>query len=251
MIRVKCPNCGKMAEAEKPKVRPAVHRLMCGDSTDAGDVGRLMGGEKADLVWTDPPYGVQYQGAGGDAIAGDITYTAIPLMFAIMPEHLSGNAWVYVCGGSNNASLYGRMMEHYFRMTPRFIIWDKGGTVMRRNGYHSAFECVYVCYQKGGGARWYAERDGEQATDIWRVSKPSGDERTHLTEKPVELPLRAIRNSCPPGAIALDFFVGSGGCFVACEQTGRIGYGMEISEKYCSVTLERLAGMGLEARLAE
>ena len=225
------------------------HRLLCGDSTNAEDVARLMRGEKADMVFTDPPYGVQYQGAGGDAIAGDITYTAIPLMFAIMPTVLSGTAWFYICGGANNGSLYSRMVEHYYRMTPRIIVWDKGGTVMRHNGYHSAYEFIYYGYQEGGGAKWYSDRAGEGATDIWRVAKPTTAEREHLTEKPIELPQRAIRNSCPPLGVVLDFFLGSASTMAAAETLGRTCYGLELSEEYVAVALERMSAMGLEPRL--
>jgi len=215
------------------------HRLMCGDSTKPEDVARLMDGAKADMVWTDPPYGVNFQGKGGKPIAGDITYTAIPLMFSLFPDVLAKKAWVYVCGGDNNIPLYSKMFERYLQTTPKCIIWDKCSSVMRHNGYHSAYEIVFTGYSAGAGAVWYHERGGDGTSDMWRVPSPSGEDREHLTQKPINLPFYAIRNSCPPDGIVYDPFAGSGGVYTAAHRLNRVCYGMEIEPKYCDVIIKR------------
>ena len=227
------------------------HRLLCGDSTRREDVERVMQGAKADMIFTDPPYGVQYQGVGGNSIAGDITYTAIPLFFALLPVVLD-EGWLYICGGCTNESLYSRMFEHYLRMTPRMIVWDKGAMTMRHNGYHSCYELIFFGYAGGAGDWWFSDRAGEKATDIWRVAKPTNDKRQHLTEKPIELPVRAISNTCPPSGIVYEPFTGSGSTLLACHNLGRKCIGIEIAPGYVAVTLERfLQATGIEPRLVE
>lgn len=230
---------------KKPKTKPGDlwalgdHRLLCGDSTEDADIARLMDGERADMVWTDPPYGVNVSGAGGDPIAGDISFTAIPLFFASLDAVLADDAWVYVCGGGANVPLYSKMFEKYFRALPKIIIWDKGRTaVMRANGYHSCYEFIFWAFKKGSGDRWLGPRDSDHADDIWRFRAP-GKEREHITQKPTELPARAIGNSCPEGGIVYDPFVGAGGAIIAAERLGRRCYAMEIDPKYVDVCIRR------------
>ncbi len=225
------------------------HRLLCGDSTEGSEVKLVLAGERADMVFTDPPYGVNVSGKGGDAIEGDISFTAIPLMFDILNGVLADGAWCYVCGGQSNMLLYARMFERYFRQLPRVVVWDKGRTaVLRHNGYHSCYEFVYFAFREGGGSRWFSGRDSDNADDLWRVSTDADKDRDHPTQKPVELPARAMRNTCPPNGLVFEPFAGAGATLVAAEQTGRRCYAMEIEPKYVAVTLERLAGMGLEPR---
>lgn len=216
------------------------HRLICGDCTDGAVVARVMGGEKADMVFTDPPYGVEFQGKGGDSIEGDISYSLIPLLFADLPEIIAPKCWIYVCGGSSNFSLYARMFDRYFRNWPRVIVWDKGGMTLRHNGYHSCYEFIYYTFTKGSGNLWLGDRAGEAATDIWRIAKP-GNDRDHLTEKPVELPARAIRNTCPSNGVVYEPFSGSGSTLLACEALGRRCRAVEIAPGYVAVALERWA----------
>lgn len=226
------------------------HRLLCGDSTKREDVEQVMGGERAQMCFTDPPYGVNFADAGGTSIEGDISYAIIPLFFATILEILDDRAWLYVCGGQTHMALFSKMFEHYLKQIPKTIVWDKLSPIMRRNGYQSSFEFVYYGFTKGAGDWWFGSRAGEEATDVWHVAVPSGEERTHLTQKPVELPQRAINNTCPKDGIVYEPFNGTGAVLVACENLGRKCRAIEISPAYCAVTLERMsqAFPGIEIR---
>lgn len=216
------------------------HRLLCGDATERGDLDRLMDGCRADLVFTDPPYGVNVKGKGGHAIAGDISFTAIPLMFGVLERVMADGAWAYICGGQANLLLYARMFERYFRQLPQMIVWDKGRTaVIRHNGYHSCYEIIYYAFREGGGGKWFAPRTSDNADDIWRIPVDPDSEREHVTQKPVALAARAIENSSEVGQSAFDPFLGSGTTLIACEKLGRRCYGMEIEPRYVDVAVKR------------
>jgi DNA modification methylase len=242
---------GRVEADEVPSVRPTTitrgdvfalgdHRLMCGDATRVEEVGRALDGRRADLVFTDPPYGVNVTSAGGDAIDGDISFTAIPLMFDVLDKVLAEGAWIYICGGQSNMPLYGRMFERYFRRLPQVLVWDKGSvSVMRPNGYHSCFEFIYYAFREGGGARWFGARTGDDADDIIRCGAPSAAVRVHPTEKPVEVPARAIRNSCPIDGLVLDPFGGSGSTLIAAHTMGRASVLVELAPHYCQVIVDR------------
>lgn len=217
------------------------HRLLCGDSTRLDEVERVLGAAHADLVFTDPPYGVNVSGKGGAPIAGDISFTAIPLMFDVLDKVLAPKAWCYVCGGQSNMALYARLFERYFRQLVRVVVWDKGKTaVLRRNGYHSCYEFVYFAFKEGGGGQWFGPRDSDHADDIWRISvEDGGDARVHVTQKPVAVPARAIGNSCPPAGLVFDPFGGSASTLIACEQLTRRCATMEIDPSYVQVAIDR------------
>lgn len=222
--------------------RVGEHRLACGDCTELGVIDLLMQGERADCVFTDPPYGVSFQGKGGDSIAGDTTYAIIPIIFAICAEHvMNDKAWVYMCGGSSNMGLYAKLYDYYFHSQVRIVVWDKGDMILRHNGYHSCYEFIYFGFTRGAGDWWFGDRAGEAATDVWHVKKPSGVERTHLTEKPVELPARAIGNSCPPSGIVFEPFCGTGSTIIACQNLNRRCRAIEISPAYVAVALQRMS----------
>ncbi|MCC6192276.1 MAG: site-specific DNA-methyltransferase [Anaerolineales bacterium] len=219
------------------------HRVLCGDGTRREHVARALDGRQADLVWTDPPYGVNYTSTTGDAIDGDLTLAAVALFFALLPDVLAPKAWVYVCGGWANMVLYSRLFEHHLRLLPRVIVWDKLAMTLRRNGYHSRYEFVYFGYVGGAGNRWLGSRGGEAATDLWRVMRPPTGKRHHPTEKPVELPARAIANTCPAAGLVYDPFLGSGGSLLAAEAAGRTCIGIEQAPEFVAVELQRWADL--------
>ena len=221
------------------------HRLLCGDSTKAEDVERLMNGEKADVVFTDPPYGVNIQGSKNGRptmIAGDLTQTAIPFSFDLaVTIATKDDARLYFCGGEGNLYLYQKLFEKHCRQLPRHLIWKKNGFTMKPNGYHNQYEIIFHGYKPGGGSlkKWYGARTEEAASDVWQISRDSSSDYEHPTQKPVALPARAIGNSCPPSGLVFEPFGGSGSTFLASEQLGRKCYGMEISPAYCDVIVKR------------
>lgn len=239
------------AEVTLPKVlttkpgdvwRIGRHRLMCGDSTNKETVLKLLDGEKADMVFTDPPYGVNVKGGKGkgNLIMGDLTQTAIPFSFEIAVDVATKDkAHFYFCGGESNLQLYQKLFDRYLHILPKHLIWVKNGFVMKQNGYHNQFEIIFHGYKIGAGGLWYGGRTEHEASDVWRVDRDPTSTYVHPTQKPVELPARAIRNSCQEGAIVFEPFGGSGSTMIACEQLDRICYAMELDPKFCDVIVRR------------
>jgi len=220
------------------------HRLMCGDATVITDVERLMGGKKADMVFTDPPYGVNVKGGKGkgNTIAGDLTQTAIPFSFEIcVKQATKDKARFYFCGGEGNIGLYFKLFERYLAQMPKLLIWVKNGFVLKQNGYHNQFELIFYGFKAGGGGKeyWYSGRSEDEASDVWRVNRDATASYLHPTQKPIELPARAIRNSSKAGDTIFDPFGGSGSTLIACEQLNRTCYMMEIDPVYCDVIIKR------------
>jgi site-specific DNA-methyltransferase (adenine-specific)/modification methylase len=213
------------------------HRLMCGDSTDSGDVARLMGGEKADMGLTDPPYGVDmskgFEGFGGfgPPIARrqytDDWDTERPnkSAFEMLLKH---TRQVIIWGGNFFADLLPR--------STHWIVWDKLNTMPTYGDCELAWTNIN-------------RKSVKKITFQYNGLIGKEKERLHPTQKPVGLFTELLREYTETEQLVLDLFTGSGTTLVACEQTGRRGYGMEIEPKYCAVTLERLAGMGLSPEL--
>lgn len=240
---------GQIPDAEDPPKEPkstpgrvyklGPHRLLCGDSTKRQQVRKLMGKLRADMMFTDPPYGVVYKAKGNkkNAIRGDLTQAAIPLSFAAAIENvLNEDARVYVCGGSGNFAMYAGLFDHYLQAQPHIIIWIKTPFVLRPNNYHSQFEIIYWGWRgKGGGSKhWYGDR---KDSDVWNVRHDS--DRVHPTQKPIELCEKAIRNSCPPDGIVFEPFCGSGATLIAAERLGRRCYAVELDPSWCDVIRKR------------
>lgn len=218
------------------------HRLLCGDSTDRETVDKLMEGNKADMVFTDPPYGVNVKGGKGKGslIMGDLTQTAIPFSFEIAVEHATKDkAHFYFCGAETNLQLYQKLFDRYLHILPKHLIWVKNGFVIKQNGYHAQFEIIYHGYKVGSGGLWYGGRTEDEASDVWHINRDASSDYEHPTQKPVELPARAIKNSCPPGGTVFEPFCGSGSTLIACENLGRTCYALEIDPKYCDVIVRR------------
>ena len=218
------------------------HRLMCGDSTNKDTVKTLLDGAKADMVFTDPPYGVNVKGGKGkgNMIQGDLTQTAIPFSFEIAVEHATKEkAHFYFCGGESNIHLYQKLFDRYLHILPKHLIWVKNGFVMKQNGYHNQFEIIFHGYKVGSGGLWYGGRTEDEASDVWQIKRDSVNDYVHPTQKPVDLPARAIKNSCPPGGMVFEPFGGSGSTLLACERLGCTCYTMELDPKYADVIVKR------------
>lgn len=241
------------AEIKEPVSKPGQiwklgrHRIMCGDSTVVDDVNKLLAGEKAEMVFTDPPYGVNIKGgksASGDMlrIAGDLSQVAIPFSFDLAVKiATTEDARFYFCGGEGNIILYSKLFDRFLNQLPRHLIWVKENFVMKPNGYHNQYEIIFHGYKSGGGAlnKWYGERTEDAASDIWKIHRDKAKDYQHPTQKPVALPLRAITNSCKKGGLVYEPFSGSGSTIIAAEQSGRVCYAMEIDPVYVDVAILR------------
>lgn len=138
--------------------------------------------------------------------------------------------------------MYQKLFDKYLSQLPRHLIWVKNGFVMKPNGYHNQYEMIFHGYKpKGGGLdHWFGGRTEYEASDVWRINRDNGNDYLHPTQKPVELPSRAITNSCPPEGLVYEPFLGSGSTIVAAHQLNRRCYGLEIDPKYCQIIIDRM-----------
>jgi DNA modification methylase len=227
------------------------HRLRCGDATKAEDVARLMAGEKADLVFTDPPYGVNYDGGmkprerlTGDHVGTSIYADALVHLREAAADHAALYLWY---ADAHAAAAAAAAAAAGYEITAQ-IIWAKNHAQFVSSAhYHGKHEPCYYAHRRGKSARWAGPAN---EVTLWEYDRSSSNDY-HPTQKPPELAMRAITNSSHPGDISLDLFLGGGTTIVAAEKTGRRCYGMELEPKYVAVTLERLAAMGLEPRRLE
>jgi DNA modification methylase len=223
------------------------HRLMCGDATDPDNLALLMEGEQADLLWTDPPYGVSYVGRTADALTIDNDDAAgldalLEAAFATIDPHLRAGAALYVAhpAGPHSLIFGGRFVAQGWRYR-QTLVWVKDSMVVGHNDYHYQHEPLLYGHKPGvgrlgrGGTGWYGPND---QTSVFLIPRPKV-QREHPTAKPVELIRRCILNSSMTGDRILDPFLGSGSTLIACERFGRRGFGMEIDPVYCDVAVSR------------
>ena len=216
------------------------HRLMCGDATSAEDVAALMDGKKANLIVTDPPYGVSFKSSGGltiqnDSMKGDEFYTFLYNSFQNMAEYLEKGGAAYVFHADTEGLNFRKaFMDAGFHLAG-VCIWVKNSLLLGRSDYQWQHEPVLYGFLKNGKHPWYSDR---KQTTIWNYDKPKRN-KNHPTSKPLDLLGYPISNSSQENAIVLDTFGGSGSTLMACEQTNRICHMMELDEKYASVILRR------------
>ena len=239
------------------------HKLICGDSTDKATVERLMDGKKADMVFTDPPYGYSYQSnmrVKSEKFAVIENDDKILNFFPIIQEF--NNGFVYVCTTWKVADLWTELFKQYLDLT-NVIIWDKGcgGMGDLYHTFSTDYEMILVCNNgkeikgKRYGSVWNFSKEEitkmkkeqllkiliheREYYSIWKDKKDNSIEYLHPTQKPVGLSARAIRSSCEQGEIVFDLFGGSGSTLIACEQLGRVCYMCEISTHFCDVIIKR------------
>ena len=224
------------------------HRLMCGDSTKLEDVKKLMGDDMADMVFTDPPWNVNYGAVEKDNAQGYKPRTIIndfmgteefkEFMFSAfkcMNEVSKAGACTYVVMSPQE---WGNMMltlaqnDYHWSST---IIWNKDRLVLSRKDYHTKYEPIWYGWK--AGARLCPLKDRKQS-DVWDFDRPTKSEE-HPTMKPVGLVARAVQNSSKKDNLVLDLFGGSGTTLIACEQTDRSCCMMELDPKYVDVIIER------------
>jgi DNA modification methylase len=218
------------------------HRLMCGDATSAEDVATLMDGKKANLLLTDPPYGVSFKSSDGltiqnDSIKGDDFYQFLLQSMTNMVAHLEPGGAAYVFHADTEGLNFRRAFIDAGLHLAGVCIWVKNSLVLGRSDYQWQHEPVLYGFLQNGKHRWYSDR---RQTTIWNYDKPKRNEN-HPTSKPLDLLGYPLQNSSQENAIVLDTFGGSGSTLMACEQLGRICYTMELDEKYASVILRRYA----------
>lgn len=281
------------------------HRLIVGDATDEATIDRLMNGQKAALVHTDPPYGVSYETQSGkfamiqndDKTGDDLLNTLLLPAFRNYRKHTIPEAAFYIWHASSTRRDFEDAMTAAGLMEKQYLIWVKNGISLGRADYQWAHEpCFYAC-KEGHEPKWYGDRaqhtvwrvttrtdgkmmtvlgsgmvltDGtgnklyvadkppkgkkmryvrmdygkpidiyneEKMTTVWEIARETGT--LHPTQKPVEIPMRAIENSSQPGDIVLDFFGGSGSTLIGAEKTGRVCYTTELDPIYADVIVSR------------
>ena len=233
------------------------HRLMCGDSAKAADVVRLMGGAKAAMMWTDPPYGVSYVGKTEAALTisndgADGLDALLRAAFSAADAALADGAAIAIAHPAGALSVvFGvRFLAQGWRLHEG-LVWVKDSMVLGHSDYHYRHEPILFGYKAGGGRRgrggdgWYGDNS---QTSVFEIARPLRSEE-HPTMKPIGLIDPMLRNSCPPGGAVFDPFLGSGTTLMAAAQTGRVCYGMEIDPAYCDVIRRRWTRYALEHNL--
>jgi len=223
------------------------HRLLRGDSTDSEQVAKLMNGEKADMVHTDPPYNINYEGGSKkrEKIANDkledfpkFLYDAYTTLSTVLKK---GGA-IYVWHASSETHNFIQQFLNAGFLFKSYIVWNKNNSTFGRSDYHWKHEpCIYG-WLDGGSHKWYGDR---KQTTVWDMDRPSRSEE-HPTMKPIHLCTKPMENSSKVGDIIIDTFLGSGSTMVAAHQLNRKCYGMELDPKYCQVIVERMLNLDSE-----
>lgn len=216
------------------------HRLMCGDSTDAESVKHLMDGSKADMIFTDPPYNVDYEGQDGMKIQNDKQSDAdfrefLEKAFANLAESVKDGGAIYCCHADTEGLNFRSAFQDAGFKLSECLVWVKNSLVLGRQDYHWRHEPILYGWKEGAGH--YFVDDRTQDT-VWEYNKPKAND-LHPTMKPLELVGRAIKNSSRKGETVLDTFGGSGSTMIAADQIGRKCLMMELDERYSDVIVKR------------
>ena len=215
------------------------HRLVCGDSTKAETYETLMQGKKANLVVTDPPYNVNYEGSAGkiknDNMAAEKFYQFLLDAFTNMEKVMAEDASIYVFHADTEGLNFRRAFTDAGFYLSGCCIWKKPSLVLGRSPYQWQHEPVLYGWKKNGKHQWYSDR---KQTTIWEFEKPRKN-ADHPTMKPIPLLAYPITNSSMSNTLILDPFGGSGSTLIACEQTDRSCCTIELDEKYCDVIVKR------------
>jgi DNA modification methylase len=227
-----CSHCSNKIEYQEKDI--ISHRIMCGDSTKIEDVEKLMDGKKADMVFTDPPYGMNFDIKNDDDNFKQVFVDAIANMYAFSKKE----NW-YICGNFRCLSFFHLEVEKLGLELYEKIVWVKN-LYGQGKFYNRMHEDILFC---GSGSFYKIDKD----VDVWNEdsvrnfmgSKNANEAVGHPTQKPVNLVKRAIKNSSKNEDIVMDLFLGSGSTLIACEKTNRICYGMELDPKYIDVIIKR------------
>jgi DNA modification methylase len=240
------------------------HRLLCGDSTDAGDVARLMDGKRAVLMATDPPYLVNYQGGNhpqswhnkasvkdkhwddyheGSGPEFFVQFLRVALEHALVP-----NAAIYQWHAHRRQALVEAAWHEAGLLVHQQIIWVKARPVLTRSHYMRQHEPCFYGWQEGHPP---ARKPPPNARTVWQVDQQGESDGIHPTQKPLATVSPCIEYHTARGEICYEPFSGSGTCLVAAEQLGRLCYAVELAPEFVAVALQRLADMGLAPERAD
>ncbi len=233
-------------ELQKPNITKAgdiwqlgEHRLICGDSTKAETYETLMCSKKANLVITDPPYNVNYEGSAGkiknDNMADEKFYEFLLSAFTNMEKVMADDSSIYVFHADTEGLNFRKAFKDAGFYLSGTCIWKKQSLVLGRSPYQWQHEPVLFGWKKKGKHKWYT---GRKESTIWEFDKPKKN-ADHPTMKPIPLVAYPILNSSMSNSIVLDPFGGSGSTLMACEQTDRVCYTIELDEKFCDVIVKR------------
>ena len=234
------------AELQKPAITKlgdvwllGWHRLVCGDSTKADTFTALMDGKLANLVVTDPPYNVNYEGSAGkiknDNMSNEAFYDFLLAAFTNTEAAMAQDASIYVFHADTEGLNFRKAFSDAGFQLSGCCIWKKPSLVLGRSPYQWQHEPVLFGWKKKGKHNWYTDR---KQTTIWEFEKPKKN-TDHPTMKPIALVAYPIMNSSLTNCIVLDPFGGSGSTLIACVQAERICYTIELDEKYCDVIVNR------------
>ena len=225
------------------------HRLMCGDSTSMSSFDTLMDGARADMIFTDPPYGMSYDGgraAGStkkgalvkthgmiinDDLQGDDLIALVRDAIATSTASMKEGGALYACFTWRTYAEFEAGLESCGHKVKACIVWDKKSIGLGNSNYRPQHEFIFYC-----GGQWYGNKS---ESDVWYMSRGNTGAYVHPTQKPVELVERALNNSSKAGDIVIDCFGGSGSTLIACEKTNRHARLMELDPKYCDVIIKR------------
>lgn len=215
------------------------HRLICGDSTLPETYTKLMEGKKANLVLTDPPYNVNVEETAGkiknDNMPDEDFYKFLFAMFVNVEQNMESDASIYVFHADSKGLTFRQAFHDAGFYLSGCCIWKKNALVLGRSPYQWQHEPCLFGWKLGGKHQWYSDR---KQTTIWEYDRPKSS-KEHPTMKPVALMAYPIQNSCMSNCIVLDPFLGSGSTLIACEETNRICYGIELDEKFADVIVHR------------
>ena len=226
------------------------HRLLCGDAAVLKDVEILMGGAKADMVFTDPPYGVSYDtdtrpsgkpkkslgAVTNDDLSDESFSSLLTLSIANMINVMAEDAAWYICFGGKKYHVIAPIIMDAGLHTSSRIIWYKNQFILGRSDYHTQWEFLIYGWREGKKHNFYGGRD---QSDVWEEKQERHGTYLHPTMKPVDLIGRALANSSKVNDVVIDLFGGSGSTLIACEKLGRKHYVMEIEPRYCDVIINR------------
>lgn len=222
------------------------HRLVCGDATSEDDVAKLMNGKRANLIVTDPPYGVSFKSASGltiqnDSMKDEEFYQFLLSAFQRMADHLEKGGSAYVFHADTEGLNFRRAFVDAGFHLAGCCIWVKDSLVLGRSDYQWQHEPVLYGFLQNGKHPWFSDR---KQTTVWNFAKPKRN-ANHPTSKPLDLLAYPIGNSTQENAIVVDTFGGSGSTMMACEQMNRACFMMELDGKYASVILRRAVENGI------